>query len=158
MAVCAAVTAGGCSVSPTIGGTATTVSPPAFGSPVRDGTLEFEVLDLDEVAEVGEVSEPGLSIRADGVFVVVTVAVRNAGSAPHTFVDRDQTLTDSRGRQFAVSMAANIYGNLDVPSTKMAPGQRLEVDLAFDVPVGTVPRSIVLRESAASGGVTAALP
>lgn len=113
---------------------------------------------MAEVAEVGQVSEPGLSIRADGVFVVVTVAVRNAGSATHTFVDRDQTLIDSRGRQFAVSMAANIYGNLDVPSTKMAPGEQLEVDLAFDVPVGTVPRSIVLRESAASGGVTAALP
>lgn len=116
------------------------------------------MLDLAQVRQVGDISEPGLSIRAQGVFVVLTVSVRNVGAAPHTLVDRDQTLIDNRGQLFTVSMAANIYGNLDVPSTRMEPGEQLEVDLAFDVPVGTVPSKVVLRESAASAGVVVALP
>ena len=69
---------------------------------------------------------------------------------PRTLVDRDQALIDSRDQRFTVSTAANIYGNLDIPSNRMDPGEQLEVNLALDVPVGTAPRSMVLRESATS--------
>jgi hypothetical protein len=125
---------------------------------VHDGALEFAVRDLVQVRQVGDTSEPGLSIHAEGVFVVVTLSVRNVGVVPRTLVDRDQALIDSRGQRFTVSTAANIYGNLDIPSNRMDPGEQLEVNLAFDVPVGTAPRSMVLRESATSDGVIVALP
>lgn len=149
--VAAAIAACGC--SRTVPGTGT-----AAGSPVRDGVLEFAVREVAQTAAVGDLRTPGLSIEARGVYVVVTLAVRNVGDAPHTFVDRDQTLVDSAGQGFPVSSAANIYGNLDVPSTRLDPGQRIEVDLAFDVPVGTVPAVVVLRDSASSAGVGVSLP
>jgi hypothetical protein len=130
----------------------------AAGAPVRDGALEFAVRDVSQTSTVGDVQTPGLSIEARGVYVVAAVSVRNTGDRWHTFVDRYQTLLDSTGGGFAVSTAANIYGNLDVPSTRLEPGQRIEVDLAFDVPVGTVPVALVLRESASSEGVRVRLP
>lgn len=126
-------------------------------SPARDGTFEFAVLGRSEVQFAGDPAEPALSVAAKGVFVVVTLSVRNVGAAAHTFVDRDQTLVDDRGRRFPVSRAANIYANLDVPSTRIAPGDAVVVDLAFDVPPGTVPGSVVLRGSASSRGVTVLL-
>jgi hypothetical protein len=158
VAVTVVITASGCGASMTVGGTATLGSAPAMGTPVRDGALEFAVRDLVQVHHVGDTSEPGLSIRAKGVFAVVTLSVRNVGLVPRTLVDSDQVLIDSRGQRFTVSMAANIYGNLDIRSTRMDPGERLEVNLAFDVPVGTVPRSMMLRESVTSEGVIVALP
>lgn len=131
--------------------------PGTAAGPVRDGALEFVVLDRSETRRVGDPADPGLSITAKGVFVVVTLSVRNVGTAPHTFIDRDQTLIGSRGEEFPVSTAANIYGNLDVPSTRLAPGAAVTVDIAFDVPVGTVPSAVILRESASSEGVAVQL-
>jgi len=157
-AVAVAGSAAGCGAARTVEGAARAAPAAVIGMPVRDGVLEFDVYDVSQARRVGELSDPGLSISAEGVYVIVVVSVRNMGGAAHTFVDRDQTLIDSRGERFAVSMAANIYGNLDVPSTRIAPGEQLVVDLAFDVPVGTVPSRVVLRESASSDGVTVLLP
>lgn len=154
-----AITTAGCGPPVlTVPGTATAPSPAASAAgPVRDGALEFVVLDRSETRRVGDPADPGLSVTAKGVFVVVTLSVRNAGASPNTFVDRDQTLLGSRGEEFPVSTAANIYGNLDVPSTRLAPGDAVTVDIAFDVPVGTEPDAVVLRESASSAGVTVPL-
>ena len=126
-------------------------------SPARDGTFEFAVVGTSEAQFAGDPADPALSVAAKGIFVVVTLSVRNVGAEARTFVDSDQTLVDERGRRFPVSRAANIYANLDVPSTRIAPGDAVVVDLAFDVPPGTVPTSLVLRGSASSGGVTVPL-
>lgn len=126
-------------------------------SPARDGTFEFAVLGRSEAQFAGDPADPALSVAAKGIFVVVTLSVRNVGAEARTFVDSDQTLLDDRGRRFPVSRAANIYANLEVPSTRIAPGDAVVVDLAFDVPPGTVPAGIVLRESASSGGVAVPL-
>lgn len=125
--------------------------------PVRDGDLTFTVTAVEQRDVVGDPADPGYSVTAEGVFVVVTLEIDNVGDQPVTFVDRDQTLVDSAGRTFPTDRAANIYGNRDVPSTRLTPGADLRVRLAFDVPAGTEPREIVLRESATSNGVAVAL-
>ena len=152
LAAVIATAATGC-VAPTrtVDGTAARV---AVGGPVRDGALEFAVLDLTETPRVGDAADPGLSLTARGVFVVITLSVRNAGPAAYTFIDRNQTLVDNLGRQFPVNRAANIYANLNIPSTRIAPGEDLVVDIVFDVPPGTVPEGLVVRESSSSDGKT----
>jgi hypothetical protein len=130
---------------------------PPLGVPVRDGDLEFAVLGVDRAQQVGDVDKPGMSVNARGVFVVTTLSLRNTGGAPITFIDRYQTLLDDRGRRFETSNAADIYGNRDVPSTRINPGDGLVVRIAFDVPVDTVPARLLLRESESSAGVTALL-
>ena len=138
-----------------------TVSPgglkPPLGVRVQDGNLEFAALGVAKTQTVGDPKEPGLSVNARGVFVVVTVSIRNAGDTAITFIDRYQKLADNQGRTFEVSNAADIYGNRDVPSTRIQPGDGLVVRLAFDVPTDTVPASITLHESETSPGVTAQL-
>ena len=171
----AAILAAGCAVnSTTVAGhgiaaapspTSVSASKPAaspkavggLGSPGRDGVFEFVVLDVSQVHQVGDPKDPGLSVAAQGVFVVATISIRNVGSVPTTFFDRDQTLTDSAGTAFSASMAADIYGNLGIHSTKIAPGNELVVHIAFDVPVDTVPKSLTLRASSSSAGVTVPL-
>ena len=142
----------GAASSPTAGG----LQPP-LGVRVQDGALEFAALGVAKTQTVGDPKEPGLSVNARGVFVVITVSIRNTGDKPTTFIDRYQKLVDKQGRTFEISNAADIYGNRDVPSTKIQPGDGLVVRLAFDVPTGTVPASITLHESETSPGVTAQL-
>lgn len=128
-----------------------------MGVPVRDGTMEFAALGVTTTQRAGDPADPGLSVDARGVFVVVTLSIRNTGEKTVTFIDRYQKLVDDAGRTFDISNAADIYGNRDVPSTKINPGDGLVVRIFFDVPVGTVPASLTLRESATSAGVTAPL-
>lgn len=144
------VAAAGCATTATtVAGTGVAAQPSA----VRDGAFEFVVQDIEQVHQVGDPSNPGLSITAKGVFVVVTLSIRNVGDAPQTFFDSYQTLIDRSGNQYSASMAADIYGNLGIHSTKIAPGDALTVHLAFDVPVDTVPTNLLLRQSDSSAGI-----
>ena len=122
--------------------------------PVRDGGLQFDVADVSRTKLVGDPTDPGLSITARGVFVVVTLSVRNVSNAPLTFFDRYQTLVDSTGATFTADMAADIYGNRGIRSTRMDPGGELLVHICFDVPDDAVPRNLILRQSDSSAGVT----
>jgi hypothetical protein len=157
-AVAIMVAATGCGVdSTTVTGTGIAAQPSATSSriiaPVRDGAFEFVVLDVSQVHQVGDPNDPGLSITAKGVFIVVTLSIRNVGNAANTFFDSYQTLIDSSGSRYSASMAADIYGNLSIHSTKIAPGDELVVHIAFDMPVDAVPTSLTLRESNSSSGV-----
>jgi hypothetical protein len=162
VAVAMMVAAAGCGMnSRTVTGTGIATQPSAassrtggIGSPVRDGAFEYAVLDVAHVHQVGDPKDPGLSITAKGVFVVVTLSIRNVGHADVTFFDNYQTLIDTSGNRYSASMAADIYGNLNIHSTKIAPGNELVVHIAFDVPLSTVPTNLSLRESSSSAGVT----
>jgi Domain of unknown function (DUF4352) len=154
VAVAVMLAAAGCGTSPTtVTGTGVAAQPVA----VRDGGFEFAVRNVSQVHQVGDPKDPGLSITAKGVFVVVALVIRNVGDGPLTFFDRYQKLIDSSGDEYSASMAADIYGNLGIPSTTIAPGDALTVHLAFDVPVDTVPTNLTLRQSETSVGVTVAL-
>ena len=129
-------------------------SPRAAPGPVRDGGLQFQVVDVSQINQVGDPKDPGLSINARGVFVVVTMSIRNVSSAPLTFFDRSQTLVDGTGQKFAADMAADIYGNRSIRSSRIDPGKELLVHISFDVPQGTVARNLILRQSDSTAGVT----
>lgn len=153
----------GCSLtSTTVEGAGTAASFEAEAGPgspaVRDGGLAFAVSDVSRAQQVGDLGDPGRSVTARGVFVVFTLAINNVGSAPLTFIDRDQTLIDDAGRAFSPSMAANIYGNPGIRSTTINPGDGLVVRISFDVPTDTVPRDLILRGSSSSAGVPVAVP
>jgi hypothetical protein len=168
----AVVITGGCApTSTTVSGRAVSASPtetPGAGlprpvtavagtAPHRDGALEFVVLDIARASFVGDPAKPGLSMNARGVFLVVTLSIRNRGDAAVTLFDRDQTLIDTNGTTFAPNMAADIYSNPTVHSTRMSPGDSLVVHIVFDVPPETVPAKLLLRESSSSRGVEVAL-
>ena len=171
VAVAAAITAGCGMASTTVAGKgitaqATETLTPAVPRPgksvtgtasYRDGALEFVVLDTSRASHVGDPSNPGLSMNAKGVFLVATLSIRNVGNAPLTVFDRDQTLIDNRGNTFVPSMAADIYANPDVHSTRINPGEDLTVRIVFDVPGDTVPTKLLLRQSSSSRGVAVAL-
>jgi hypothetical protein len=145
-----------CAARPTV-----TESPSAAGTStagfVGDGDLAFAVTGVEQRDTAGDPATPGYFVTAKGVYVIVSLRIRNVGNRPVTLVDSDQTLVDATGRSFATDRSANIYDNREVPSTRIVPGGELRVRLAFDVPVGTRPREIVLRESASSAGVVVAL-
>lgn len=145
-----------CTATSTVAGTPTADGTSAFGY-VRDGNLSFAVTDVERRDIADDPAAPGYVVTAQGVFVVVSLWIRNVGNQPATRVDSDQKLIDPTGRSYATDRAANIYDNRDVPSTRIAPGGDLRVRIAFDVPVGTQLREIVLRESASSAGVSVAL-
>lgn len=126
---------------------------PVTGTPVRDGSLEFTVLDSVRSSTAGEAGNPALSVSAKGVYVIVALSIRNVGARPVTFLDRDQTLVDDAGTTFAPSMAADIYANRRVRTTRIEPGGELEVHIAFDVPADASPASLILREPGSSAGV-----
>lgn len=152
--VLAAITAGCGITTTTVPGTGVSV---AGARPLRDGPLEFVVLDTTRANRVGDLSNPGLSLTAKGEFVAVTLSIRNTGEAPVTFFDRHQVLVDGSGDLFSPSMAADIYANPGIRSTTIEPGGELTVHIVFDVPVGTVASSLRLRESSSSAGVTVPL-
>ncbi len=145
-----------CAGTPTVTGTPSAEGTSAAGV-VGDGNLAFEVTDVEQRDTAGDPAMPGYFVTAKGVYVIVSLRIRNVGNRPVTLVDNDQTLVDATGRSFATDRAANIYDNREVPSTRIVPGGELRVRLAFDVPVGTQPREIVLRESASSAGVVVVL-
>lgn len=153
----AAASAGCAAPSRTVAGAgaaAQVVSGPSAALiPVRDGGFEFVILETARAQQVGDPTSPGLSVDARGVFIVISLSIRNAADHPLTFIDRDQTLVDDRGEQYAVSNAADIYGNRDIRSTTIGPGGALTVHIAFDVPDQTVPRALILRGSGTSAGV-----
>lgn len=146
----------GCTVTSTVAGSPT-VDGKSTSAFARDGNLAFEVATVEQRDTVGNPAKAGYSVTAKGVFVVVSLRIRNVGNQPVTFVDAHQTLVDVTGRPYAADRAADIYGNPDVPSTRMAPGEELRVQIAFDVPRGTQPRELRLRDSATSAGVAVAL-
>lgn len=155
----------GCgATSTTVSGTATvdqksvstsTASRP--GPSVRDGGLQFDVVEVSRVKLVGDPKDPGLNVTARGIFVVVTMSIRNVSNAPLTFYDSYQTLVDSTGSTYTADMAADIYGNRSIRSTRMEPGDELLVHISFDVPEDAEPRNLILRQSDSSAGVTVSI-
>jgi hypothetical protein len=126
------------------------------GSPVRDGTFEFQVLDITRAAQAGD--DPRVVTKAQGEFIIVTLSVKNVGNKGQTFYDLYQKLIDSSGRQYDASNTADIYLNTDGRlAPDINPGISVQVKVAYDVPPGTVPSQLQLHDSDSSAGATVPL-
>jgi hypothetical protein len=120
-----------------------TSAPAGMGQEVLDGKFAFIVTQVDTSPTFGQ-------NHAHGVYVIVSMAVRNVGTEVQVFEMAAQTLKDTAGRQYSASL-------MEPPSLQeinnINPGLQVSVRVAFDVPPDTKPTQIVLHESASSHGV-----
>jgi Domain of unknown function (DUF4352) len=140
--------------------TQTTPPPPvAVNEEARDGTFAFTVI----VVKTDD-SEPGTGdekIYAQGVFVWITMYVKNIGTSQQRYFADYQRLLDSGGRLFSPNLtAANGMFGPHSDQVDINPGNRTGGYLCFDVPKGTRPSQYVLLLHASPGspGVTVRLP
>lgn len=125
---------------------------------VRDGKFEFVVNAVQPgLAEVGD--NPFLKQQAQGQFVIVSLSVQNIGDKPQGFSPSNQKVFDTEGRSFESDASAQIaLGSSDIPVwDNINPGNTVNVQLIYDMPLGAAPASIELHDSMFSDGVTVAL-
>jgi hypothetical protein len=84
------------------------------------------------------------------MFYVVYVNVSNTGTSPLTFVATFQKLA-AAGQTFALDDEATAF--LGGTIATVAPGDKVETPLVYDVPAGTAPDTIQLRADPVSPGV-----
>jgi hypothetical protein len=121
-------------------------SPPGLGQEVVDGKFAFIVNSLSTSPTFGDT-------EARGVWLIVSTAIRNIGTAAQAFDMTAQTLKESDDRGHSA-------GAMEPSVKQIDPGLQLSVKLAFDVTPGVRPTKIVLHESDSSPGalVTLAQP
>jgi Domain of unknown function (DUF4352) len=121
----------------------TTSSPPGMGQEAIDGNFAFIVTQLNS-------SQTFADKRAQGVYEIVSMSVRNVGAQAQFFEWAAQRLKDSTGRKYSANfMVPPLFGNV---VNSIGPGLQVSLKLAFDVPPGTKPTQVVLRESVSSHG------
>ncbi|MBI2699391.1 hypothetical protein A9W98_01605 [Mycobacterium gordonae] len=122
-------------------------SAPSINDEVRVGELAFTVTSIN-------LGVPATGHRtAQGVFHVVNLMIQNKGDRPRSVFCQDQTLRDPAGKRY--TNVANIESPGDL--VRIDPGAKVLVKCAFDVPSGTLPAAIELRDSPYSRGVTVRL-
>ncbi|MGA8124335.1 MAG: DUF4352 domain-containing protein, partial [Mycobacterium sp.] len=87
---------------------------------------------------------------AHGVYVIVSMAVRNVGAEAQLFEMAAQKLKDNTGRRYLASFVdPSPLGD----GNSINPGLQVSVKAVFDVPPDVRPTQIVLHDSASSHGV-----
>ena len=128
-----------------------------FNTPVRDGKFEFVV----KSADCGKTSVGAAfsERKAQGVYCLVSITVKNIGSKPQLMVVSNQKAKTANGATYAPDDMATITVNSDknVWLAEVNPGNSIDGLLVFDMPAGAAPASVELHDSAFSGGVTIAL-
>jgi Domain of unknown function (DUF4352) len=112
--------------------------PGGVGQEVVDGKFAFIV------NQVGT-SPTFQDSHAGGVFLVVSMAVRNVGTDARAFEMTAQKLKESDGRAHSASFMDPVVNNID-------PGLQVSLKLAFDLTPGGRRSQLVLHESADSPG------
>jgi len=122
----------------------TTSAPPAgMGQEALDGKFAFIVSNVDTSPTFGRTA-------AHGVYVIVSMAVRNVGTEAQLFEMAAQKLKDNTGRQYSASFVdPPLLGD----GNNINPGLQVSVKEVFDVLPGARPTQIVLHDSASSHGV-----
>jgi Domain of unknown function (DUF4352) len=116
-----------------------TSAPPAVvGQEVVDGKFAFIVNQVGTSPTFDDT-------HAGGVFVVVSMAVRNVGTDSRAFEMTAQKLKESDGRGHSASF-------MDPVVSRIGPGLQVSLRLAFDVPPGGRHSQLMLHESPSSPG------
>lgn len=116
----------------------TTSAPAGMGQEVVDGKFAFIVNEVGTSPTFGDT-------HAGGVYVIVSMAVRNVGTVAQLFEVAAQKLKENDGRGHSASFMEPVVNNVD-------PGLQVSVKLAFDVPPGLRQTQNVLHESESSHG------
>lgn len=128
-----------------------------IGTPVRDGKFEFTVTGVE--AEVPTVGDDFLGATAQGAFTIVSMTVTNIGDEPQFFSDSNVAGIDSQGREVAADGGASLYANEDPGNTftDINPGNSVQVNVVFDLPVGTTLSEVEVKDSTFSNGAMISL-
>ena len=120
------------------------------GSPVRDGKFEFRVLSMTRAPQAGDVSNPYMTVDAQGEFIILTMSVANIGDEAQSYFGGNQKLVDITGREYEANSEADMWMNSGTGDIN--PGNSIQVKAAFDVPPGTQPSELEVHDSMFSGG------
>jgi Protein of unknown function (DUF2510)/Domain of unknown function (DUF4352) len=123
---------------------------PGPGDEATDGDFAFSVASTDSGDTITSPIDESVVKTASGEYFVVYINVGNNGAAPLTWLSVLQMLSDG-SQTFAPDVEASAALTGDVITIN--PGEQLEVALAFDVPIGTVPTTIQLHGDPGSPGV-----
>lgn len=121
-------------------------TPPARPVGVRDGFLDFRVIDAEKdlFFLVGTHAE----LRAKGMFVRIRVSVFNTDASFQKFHTRDQLLIDGTGKETRPSPDA-MPAKREPVDVSLGAKNRLEFDLWYDVPKDS--KLVMLRAKSADG-------
>jgi hypothetical protein len=123
---------------------------PALGAEGTDGDFVFSVASTDSGDTITSPIDESVVKTANGEYFVAYVSVGNNGAAPLTWLSVLQLLSDGT-QTFAPDVEASAA--LTGDDITIDPGEQLEVAIAFDVPVGTVPTTVQLHGDPGSPGV-----
>jgi hypothetical protein len=122
-------------------------APAGIGREVIDGEFAFVVTHV-------ETSPTFNHTHAQGVYLIVSMAIRNLGTEPQFFVWGAQKLKDGTGRKYSARfMDPPRIGDV---GDSIDPGLQVSVRLAYDVPEARSAQ-IVLHDSPSSEGVAVKL-
>jgi hypothetical protein len=137
---------------------ATQAAPPADTSPglndkVRDGKFEFTVTKVS--CGRTQVGGQYLNQKAQGVFCLVDLTVKNIGKEAQMFSGSTQKAFTADGTEFSNDTGAEIYANEQAQTflNEINPGNQVKGKLVFDVPPKTKLTELELHDSLFSGGV-----
>jgi hypothetical protein len=130
--------------------TATASPTPGLGGEATEGDFVFSVASTDTGDTVTSPINEYIEKTATGEFIVVYLNVGNTGTGPLTFLSTLQVLNTDTGT-FTPDDEASFY--LGGGVVTINPGEQLETAIAFDVPVGTTPVSILVHGEPGGAGV-----
>jgi hypothetical protein len=129
----------------------------------RDGKFAFVITNITTAPTLTwGVALESESQTAQGNFVIVSMTVGNTSSTEYGFFADDQRLVDTAGSQikssFDQSDRTKTFFTTSPSPVYLGPGERVKVDLAFDVAPGQQAKRMVLHDSSLSRGVGVNLP
>jgi len=116
----------------------------ALNEAVDIGAFAFTVTNV-------ELGQPKIGTRtAQGTFVVVDISVENIGDGPRTVYCQNQIVKDLAGKRYENGVTVGDGEKL----INIEPGNRVDFQCAFDVPVGTLTGGVEVHDTSYSAGVT----
>jgi hypothetical protein len=106
-----------------------------------------------------ELSTGLIRVQAQGQFCVVELSVRNIGSEPRDFADRNQKAYSPDGVQYAPDTGVGVIANGSGVAywSTINPGNSVQGKIVFDIPTSSTISVIELHDSVLSGGVRVAV-
>lgn len=133
---------------------ATGASSPAAaspGEPVRDGSFEFTVTDVD--CSQDTLGRPPQTMRAQGVYCLVAVTISNVGDVPQAVDVTAQRAYGAQDQEYAGAggLAAYLPADRVLPA-ELEPGAEATGVLVFDLPASTELHQLELHDAPFSRG------
>ena len=130
--------------------TSATPTPPPTSVEGSDGDYTFSVAGTETGDTVTSTVDHSVQTTANGMFYVVYLNVTNTGAGPLTFVATFQHLNVA-GQAIPLDDEATAF--LGGTIAQVAPGDKVETPLVYDVPTGAEPDSVVVRADPSTAGV-----